>query len=188
MNILIFFTFIILSALLGFSLHIMFLKKSLVDSLVIVANNYDLRIEQRKKLSELTADYFHSLPADSLDSLNELDKILNETEDAISYSNLALKSNSIGFIKEAKRRIVRYHKINKKDLNVLNKEKETRSLKSLKATWNYKAEEIIDLVSQSIRASSKQHNSLSHQIPRRYKRKKPTTLVLNEIALLSAKL
>jgi len=106
MNTLIFLTFLLASASIGFFLHIMFLKKSLVESLVIVAKTYDLRMEQREKLAQLTADYFHSLPAESLDSLNKLDKILSETQDAISYSKLALKSNSISFIKEAKKRMM----------------------------------------------------------------------------------
>jgi len=187
MNTTLFLTFLtVASGLIGFISYIVFLKKSLLDSLIIVAKNYDYKLEQRHKLKQLTDDYLHSLPTQSHDSLRQLDKILTEIEGAISYSRLAIKSNSISFIKEAKKRIKKYHKVNKKSF-IFAKDKNEVINKKLKATWSYKAEELIDLVSESISISSKNHNALSHKIPRRYSRKKSTSLVLNEISMLSIK-
>jgi len=182
--------FFLVSIFLGFFLHLAFLKKTLSELLVNVAKSYDLRSKQRRMLEEVAYDYFHTMPIEAHTALSALDRSLVEVEDAITYSELALKSKSMRFVQEAIFRMRNFHKEMEENIEDVNSEMEDAGIdqndvKKIKATWEYKAEEIIELIANHITDSSNKQKALGYRVPTKTTFRKPTKMALEDITQLN---
>ena len=81
MELILFTFFTIASIITAYFLHIYFLKQSIVNSFFKVAKSYDLRIEQKEKLSKIVDEYHNSLPIEAHTSLNTLGNSLLKVEE-----------------------------------------------------------------------------------------------------------
>ncbi len=190
MSYLYFAMFLIASLFLGVLLHIAFLKKTLSQLLVKVAKSFDLRAKQRRILEEVASDYFHAMPIEAHAALSALDRSLVEVQDAITYSELALESKSVKFIKEAIYRMKHYHRDLEENINEVNSEIEDSGIdkskvRNIKATWEYKADEIIELLATHIGESSDLQRKLGYRVPNKTTFRKSTTHALDEVKQLS---
>ena len=190
MSYLYFSIFFVTSIVLGFFLHLAFLKKTLSKLLVKVAKSFDLRTKQRRMLEEVASDYFDTMPVEAHAALSALDRSLVEVEDAITYSELALQSKSMKFVKEAIFRMNNYHKEMEENIDDVNSEMEDSGIeendvKKIKATWEYKAEEIIELIANHITDSSNKQKALGYRVPTKSKLRKPTVTALEDITRLT---
>ena len=190
MNYLYFLIFFTSSIVLGFFLRIAFMKKTLSGLLVKVAKSFDLRSKQRRILEDLASDYFNTMPIEAHEALSALDRSLVEVEDAITYSELALKSKSMRFIKEAINRMNRYYKDLEENIDEVNSEMENSGIeesrvKKIKATWEYKADEIIDLLAEHIGNSSSLQKKLGYRVPNKTSFRKPTSDAQDEVKQIS---
>lgn len=146
---------------------------------------YAQRKKQRFMLGDLASDYFNSLSMQGHRALAELDKLLLQVEDVIVYSEMALESYSKRFVNEALARSLKFHKEMEDSLDSITDDLNESQTRRIKATWEYKAQELVDLVANEISGSSTKSRTLGYRMPSGRVIRKPTDLALQELRNLA---
>ena len=172
-------------AFIGYKSLVVSKKLSLIKSTDALTDIYEIRKRQRAMLGDLASDYFNSITINGHRALAQLDRLLGEVHEVLEYSQLAIDSSSLSTMKQAKRAILKFHKEMEDSIDSITVGMADSQVRKLKATWEFKAQELVELIADEISGSSTKCKTLGYKVPSGRSTRKPTDLALQELRELT---